>query len=95
MAQKSKTQAHIDALDAAEKAAALLSAEEFVNLLNDRWRFAWLNFKAGIMRGIGLTLGVALVIVLLGYLVSAFGGIPVIGDFISAVNESAQQTTTK
>ncbi len=76
-------------LDAAERAANLVGAEEFVNLLNDRWRFAWLNFRAGIYRGIGLTLGVALVVVLLGWLVSALGGIPYIGDFVREVQQSA------
>lgn len=95
MARKSNSSARAKTLDAAERAAGLVGADEFVNLLNDRWRFAWLNMKAGIMRGIGLTIGVALAIVILGYLVTVLGGIPIIGDFISAVNESAQQTTTK
>ncbi|MDQ5944423.1 MAG: hypothetical protein QG658_490 [Patescibacteria group bacterium] len=76
-------------LDAAERAASLVGAEEFVNLLNDRWRFAWLNFRAGIYRGVGFTLGIALVIVLLGWLVTVLGGIPYIGDFIREVQESA------
>lgn len=81
-------------LDAAERAAGLVGAEEFVNLLNDRWRFAWLNFRAGVYRGIGLTLGVALVIVLLGWLVAVLGGIPYIGDFVREVQESATTQTT-
>ena len=80
-------------LDAAERAANLVGAEEFVNLLNDRWRFAWLNFRAGIYRGIGLTLGVALVVVLLGWLVAALGGIPYIGDFVREVQQSATTQT--
>jgi Zn-dependent membrane protease YugP len=84
-------------LDAAERAAGLVGAEEFVNLLNDRWRFAWLNFRAGIYRGIGLTIGVALIIVLLGWLVTVLGGIPYIGDFVREVQQSAtaQPTTSQ
>ncbi len=92
--QSSKTASKVQELDAAERAANLVGAEEFVNLLNDKWRFAWLNFRAGIYRGIGLTLGVALILVLLGWLVTVLGGIPYIGDFIRSVQESASTQTT-
>lgn len=81
-------------LDAAERAAGLVGAEEFVGLLNDRWRFAWLNFRAGIYRGIGLTVGIALAIVLLGWMVAVFGGLPYIGDFVRSVQENATTQTT-
>lgn len=90
---KKATATKAQELDAAERAAGLVGAEEFVNLLNDRWRFAWLNFRAGLYRGVGLTLGVALVIVLLGWLVTVLGGIPYIGDFIRDVQESATTQT--
>jgi hypothetical protein len=82
-------------LDMAARAASLVGGEEFVELLNDRWRFAWLNFRAGIYRGVGLTLGVALTLVLLGWLVTALGGIPYIGDFFRSIQESATTQTVK
>lgn len=75
-------------LSEAERVANLVSAEEFINLLNDRRRFAWLNFRAGIYRGFGLTLGVALTVVILGWMVVIFGGIPYIGDFIRAIQDN-------
>ena len=89
MARKSSQQKREQALDASERAAGLVGSEEFVNLLNDRWRFAWLNFRAGVYRGIGLTLGVALIIVLLGWAVTVFGGLPYIGDFFRTIQETA------
>ncbi len=82
-------------VDAAQKAAGLVGAEEFVELLNDRWRFAWLNFRAGVYRGIGLTIGVALIVVLLGWAVTVFGGIPYIGDFVLQIEQSVQQSQAK
>lgn len=89
MARKSKAELKAEQLGAAERAAGLVGLEEFVQLLNDRWRFAWLNFRAGIYRGVGLTLGVALVIVILGWLAVVLGGIPFIGDFVREVQETA------
>ncbi len=38
---KKETATKAQELDAAERAAGLVGTEEFVNLLNDRWRFAW------------------------------------------------------
>lgn len=92
--KNSRTASKTQELDAAERAANLVGAEEFVNLLNDKWRFAWLNFRAGIYRGIGLTVGVALAIVLLGWLVAVFGGLPYVGDFVRSVQENATTQTT-
>lgn len=39
------------------------------------------SFVAGIFSGLGATVGVALVIVVLGYILNWLGVIPVIGDF--------------
>ncbi len=93
MARKSSQKKREQALDASERAAGLVGSEEFVNLLNDRWRFAWLNFRAGVYRGIGLTIGVALIIVILGWAVTVFGGLPYIGDFFRAIQETATTST--
>ncbi|RAR45885.1 DUF5665 domain-containing protein [Paenibacillus sp. MDMC362] len=41
------------------------------------------NLTAGLSRGLGLTLGTALVLGLLGYILSFFVNVPMIGDFIS------------
>ena len=93
MARKSSQKKREQALDASERAAGLVGSEEFVNLLNDRWRFAWWNCRAGVYRGIGLTIGVALIIVILGWAVTVFGGLPYIGDFFRAIQETATTST--
>lgn len=82
-------------LDDASRVAGLVGAGEFLELLNNRWRFAWLNFKAGLWRGIGLTVGVALIIVALGWAVTVFGGLPYIGDFFRSIQENATTQTAK
>lgn len=43
------------------------------------------NFVGGIAWGLGITVGVALVGYMLGLTVSAFGGLPLVGEFLATV----------
>lgn len=52
------------------------------NYMNPKKRII-ANLTAGLSRGLGLTLGTALVLGLLGYILSFFVNVPMIGDFIS------------
>jgi hypothetical protein len=46
-------------------------------------RLAWRGFLIGLASGLGTTLGVAIVLSIIGLLVRAFGGLPVIGEWIT------------
>lgn len=46
------------------------------------------NFVGGIAWGLGLTVGISLVAYLLGLLVSAFGGLPIIGITLNSILEA-------
>lgn len=46
------------------------------------------GFLIGLASGIGGIIGAALVIILLGYLVSKLGGIPFIGNILQDLNEA-------
>lgn len=48
-------------------------------------RLIWTNFVAGLARGLGLTIGTAIVLAFLGSLLSKFLSIPIIGDFIREI----------
>ncbi|MGG1442989.1 DUF5665 domain-containing protein [Brevibacillus laterosporus] len=48
-------------------------------------RLIWTNFVAGLARGLGLTIGTAIVLALLGSLLSKFLSIPIIGDYIKEI----------
>lgn len=52
------------------------------NYMNPKKRII-ANLTAGLARGLGLTLGTALVLGLLGYILSFFVNVPMIGDFIA------------
>lgn len=43
------------------------------------------NFLAGLARGLGLTLGTAIVLVMLGSIVKQFISVPIIGDYIAQI----------
>ncbi|QQE75858.1 hypothetical protein KDJ56_08010 [Brevibacillus composti] len=43
------------------------------------------NFLAGLARGLGLTIGTAIVLALLGSVLSKFFAVPIIGDYIRQI----------
>jgi len=48
-------------------------------------KLLWINFLAGLARGLGLTIGTAIVLALFGSLLSKFLSIPIIGDYIRQI----------
>ncbi|MED1951631.1 MULTISPECIES: DUF5665 domain-containing protein [Brevibacillus] len=53
-------------------------------------KLLWINFLAGLARGLGLTIGTAIVLALLGSLLSQFLSIPIIGDYIKDLVDYVQ-----
>lgn len=45
-------------------------------------KLIYINFLAGLARGLGLTIGTAIVLALLGWIMGQFLSIPIIGDYI-------------
>jgi len=43
----------------------------------------WRSFLSGLMSGLGATIGVAVVLALIAYLIRHFGGLPVVGSWLS------------
>jgi hypothetical protein len=79
-------------LDQAAKNSARVSMDEFVDLLNSPSRIAYLNFRAGFWRGAGITLGAAVVVVVIGFLVYILGGLPYIGDLLHQIDSAVKST---
>lgn len=72
------------------RATDVLSLDAVLELLQDRKKLFWLNFQAGFMRGFAGVIGAVVALVLIGYLVANFGGLPIVGDFIEDVGRAAQ-----
>lgn len=67
--------------------------QEFTNYLHSPWRIFWANFLAGTSRGLGFLLGVALVLAIIGFIMTKIlTQIPVVGDFFQAINLWIQET---
>lgn len=70
---------------------------EYIALFNRPWRLMWLNFLAGLARGVGIAIGgtllAALVIFLLNEL--AILNLPIIGDFIAELVRIVQGQLAK
>ncbi len=67
--------------------------QEFTNYLHSPWRILWANFLAGTSRGLGFVFGAAVVIALVGFLMSkVLIHIPGFGQFFDAINLWIQNT---
>ncbi len=70
--------------------------QEFTNYLHSPWRILWANFLAGTARGLGFIIGVAVVVTVVGFIVSRIlSHIPVVGEFFQAVNFWIQQAISQ
>jgi hypothetical protein len=66
---------------------------EYIQLFNRPWRLMWLNFLAGLARGVGIAIGGTILAALLLLILSklAILNLPVIGDFIAELVKLVQQ----
>ena len=67
-----------------------ISIDSVLELTQNPHKLAWINFKAGFLRGLGGILGAAVAVVLIGFLVAYLGGIPWIGSIIQKIGEAAR-----
>ena len=61
------------------------------NYMNPKKRLLT-NFTAGLSRGLGMTVGTVLVLSLLGYILSLFVNMPLIGDYIAELQKYVNQS---
>jgi len=66
----------------------LVSIDGILEILKNKKKLFWLNFKAGFVRGFAGIIGAALAILLVGFLATYLGGIPMIGDFIKQIGDA-------
>ena len=74
----------------ATELAGSLGLNEINELLRNKKKLWWLNFQTGLMRGFSGVLGAALAIILIGSIVAAFGGLPVIGNFLQKLGQATK-----
>lgn len=88
-----------DQTDLGERIAKLTQAMEAVNLaeyvemVRSPWRMAWINFLAGLARGVGMAIGFTILAAFVLYLLRqiAILNLPLIGNFIADIVEIVQE----
>lgn len=81
-----KTEREVKKMDKILEKLKRIELQEFTNYLHSPWRILWANFLAGTSRGLGFIIGVALVLALVGFVVTKIlSQIPIVGEFFQAV----------
>ncbi|MBE9548354.1 MAG: hypothetical protein IMF09_03020 [Proteobacteria bacterium] len=69
---------------------------DYLEYLQSGKRLMWLNFKAGIARGFGITIGMTLVVGIFIWILTMLVDLPVVGEYFAhakqAANEYAENT---
>ncbi|MCX5748927.1 MAG: DUF5665 domain-containing protein [Candidatus Saganbacteria bacterium] len=69
---------------------------EYVELLQKPWKFFWLQFCAGLLRGVGTAIGFTIIFAIVIYILIAvlrnFMGVPIIGSYIAQLVEFVNQS---
>ena len=82
-----KTEREVKKMDRILEKLKRVELQEFTNYLHSPWRIFWANFLAGTARGLGFLIGAALILTIVGLLITKIlGNIPIVGEFFQAVN---------
>lgn len=63
---------------------------DYVHLIGSTPRQMWGSFLRGVMLGFGTVIGGTLVVAVLIWILTAFGGAPVIGNYVTKINHAIQ-----
>jgi hypothetical protein len=60
---------------------------EYLEYLQSGKRLLWINFKAGVAKGFGITVGATVVLGLLVWVLTMLMGLPIVGEYFSNAQE--------
>jgi hypothetical protein len=69
-----------------------LRSERYLQMVDNRKKFLFYNFIAGIARGVGWALGTTIIIGLILWALSQLINIPLLGDWIGKIVDYIQKT---
>lgn len=69
--------------------ADAIGLDQINELLANQRKLTWMNIKVGMLRGFGGVIGAALAILIIGFLVTELGGLPIIGEFLHKIGSAA------
>lgn len=68
----------------------LASLDSILDILKNKKKLMWLNFKSGFVRGFAGVFGAAVAILIIGLMVTYLGGIPFVGGFIKQIGDAVK-----
>lgn len=60
----------------------------------DRKRLMIRSFISGVFTGLGATIGLSIVLILIGFILHLLGGVPVVGTYVGNVSKVIPSSTT-
>jgi hypothetical protein len=87
---ESLSQTEVDRIEGLMNAIESMGLQEFMEYIRSPWKMLWPNFLAGIARGIGALLGVAVVLTVIGWVFAVTIDLPLIGKRVEPYITKAQ-----
>jgi len=75
-------------LSTREKKLAAEAMEYFIQYVSSPWRIIWVNFLAGVFRGLGALIGASIVLALLIWVLSKLVNIPLVGEYAKEIKST-------
>jgi hypothetical protein len=66
---------------------------DFVRYLRSPWRIMWINFWAGVFRGLGILIGMTVVVALLVWFLTKLVDFPLIGEYFEQMLDAIKLYT--
>jgi len=71
-----------------ERQLAAEAMEDFIQYVSSPWRIVWVNFLAGIFRGLGALIGASIVLALIVWVLTQLVDVPLVGEYAKDIKES-------
>ncbi len=85
---KKNTKKNAKPLSRREKQLAAEAMEYFIQYVSSPWRIVWVNFLAGIFRGLGALIGASIVLALLIWILTLLIDVPLVGEYARNVKST-------
>lgn len=79
------SQKRLKPLSRREKQLAAEAMEYFIQYVSSPWRIVWVNFLAGVFRGLGALIGASIVLALIIWILTLLVDVPLVGEYAKDV----------
>jgi lipopolysaccharide export LptBFGC system permease protein LptF len=71
-----------------EKQLAAEAMEYFIQYVSSPWRIVWVNFLAGVFRGLGALIGASIVLALIAWVLTQLVDVPLVGEYAKDIKST-------